>query len=95
MFTFMKRLWCRRVHRRPMWPIHGKYICPRCLQEYPVYWEGAPNLRPQPANRYPEAVPVAVPVSGSVDPRMYFTRASNAESRKGFSKKCTSVAGMP
>jgi hypothetical protein len=23
-----------------MWPIHGKYICPTCLQEYPVAWEG-------------------------------------------------------
>jgi len=23
-----------------MWPMHGKYICPRCLCEYPVPWEG-------------------------------------------------------
>jgi hypothetical protein len=23
-----------------MWPIHGKYICKRCLREYTVTWEG-------------------------------------------------------
>jgi len=30
-----------------MWPIHGKYICPQCLREYPVAWEG-----PVRANEY-------------------------------------------
>ena len=27
-----------------MWPIHGKYICPQCLREYPVAWEGSPRV---------------------------------------------------
>ena len=27
------------MHNQAMWPIHGKYICPQCLQEYPVAWE--------------------------------------------------------
>jgi hypothetical protein len=27
------------MHNQAMWPIHGKYICPQCLQEYPVAWD--------------------------------------------------------
>jgi hypothetical protein len=27
------------MHTEAMWPMHGKYICPRCLREYPVTWE--------------------------------------------------------
>ncbi|HYW46356.1 MAG TPA: hypothetical protein VE959_26045 [Bryobacteraceae bacterium] len=23
-----------------MWPIHGKYICPQCLREHRLAWEG-------------------------------------------------------
>jgi hypothetical protein len=23
-----------------MWPIHGRYICPDCMREYRVTWEG-------------------------------------------------------
>jgi hypothetical protein len=30
--------WCRVAHTQAMWPMHGKYICPRCLREYPVAW---------------------------------------------------------
>jgi hypothetical protein len=26
-----------------MWPIHGRYVCSRCLREYPVEWEGSPK----------------------------------------------------
>jgi hypothetical protein len=34
-------LWCRKMHNDDaMWPIHGKYICKRCLREYTVTWEG-------------------------------------------------------
>lgn len=22
-----------------MWPIHGRYVCPRCLREYALNWE--------------------------------------------------------
>ncbi len=28
------------MHRRAMWPMHGKYICQQCLREYPLNWEG-------------------------------------------------------
>jgi hypothetical protein len=38
MKSWIARLWCRAMHRRPMWPIHGKYTCPICMQEYAVGW---------------------------------------------------------
>lgn len=48
----LSQIWCKKMHSQPMWPIHGKYICPQCLREYPVTWEGparaseyAPSLR--------------------------------------------------
>jgi hypothetical protein len=52
MRNMISQLWCKKMHSQPMWPIHGKYICPQCLREYPVAWEGpaspeeyAPSLR--------------------------------------------------
>ncbi len=33
--------WCKSMHSKAMWPIHGKYICPDCLREYPVAWTEA------------------------------------------------------
>jgi hypothetical protein len=33
------RWWCRMFHARPMWPIHGRYICAVCLREQRVAWE--------------------------------------------------------
>jgi hypothetical protein len=32
------RMWCRRMHPAPMWPIHNHYICPRCQRQWPVLW---------------------------------------------------------
>ena len=32
-------LWCRMFHHNTMWPMHGKYICPDCLREFPCGWE--------------------------------------------------------
>lgn len=33
-------LWlCRWTHPKPLWPIHGYYICRVCLRRYPVPWE--------------------------------------------------------
>jgi hypothetical protein len=99
MFTWMKRFWCRRVHRRTMWPIHGKYICTRCLQEYPVFWETEPHSKSKHRGRDRKTLlrtlPIPVSLSGSIEPGTYFTRAGGAESRKGLSKKFTSAAGMP
>lgn len=40
MLNWMSELWCKKMHSRAMWPIHGRYICPDCLRTYPVVWEG-------------------------------------------------------
>jgi hypothetical protein len=32
-------LWCKKMHTEAMWPIHGRYICKRCLREHPVEWD--------------------------------------------------------
>ena len=40
MLNKISELWCQKVHTKAMWPIHGKYICPQCLREYRVCWEG-------------------------------------------------------
>jgi hypothetical protein len=39
----MSAWWCRTMHSKAMWPIHGRYICPDCHREYPVAWEAAPS----------------------------------------------------
>jgi hypothetical protein len=35
----MSQWWCKKMHSKAMWPIHGRYICPDCHREYPVSWE--------------------------------------------------------
>jgi len=30
--------WCYRMHPDPMWPVSGKYRCPKCLRVRPVPW---------------------------------------------------------
>jgi transposase-like protein len=40
MWDRISELWCRRMHSRAMWPIHGRYLCRQCLREYTVKWEG-------------------------------------------------------
>ena len=39
MLHWIRTTWCKSMHNQAMWPMHGKYICPQCLQEYPVAWE--------------------------------------------------------
>ena len=39
MMQWIRTTWCKSMHNQAMWPIHGKYICPTCLREYPVAWE--------------------------------------------------------
>ena len=39
MMNWIRSTWCKSVHHEVMWPMHGKYICPRCLPEFPVPWE--------------------------------------------------------
>jgi len=42
MWNRMSVWWCKTMHSRAMWPVHGKYICPDCLREYPVVWSSLP-----------------------------------------------------
>jgi len=42
-FSVLGRVWCRTMHRKPMWPIHGEYHCSVCLRRYPVPWETEPE----------------------------------------------------
>lgn len=41
--------WCRVMHPDPMWPVRGKYQCPKCHRQFPVPWEHvtAPTQRQQ------------------------------------------------
>jgi hypothetical protein len=41
MWNQIAEWWCRKMHAA-MWPIHGRYVCSRCLREYVVEWEGPP-----------------------------------------------------
>ena len=34
MFRSFRRLWCRSFHSAIMLPIHGRYLCAVCLEEY-------------------------------------------------------------
>jgi hypothetical protein len=43
MLDWISGIWCRNMHTEAMWPIHGKYVCKRCLREYPVAWEEVPG----------------------------------------------------
>jgi hypothetical protein len=38
MFERFAILWCKTMHSRAMWPIHGYYVCPDCLRRYAVAW---------------------------------------------------------
>ena len=64
MWNRISELWCRKMHDRAMWPIHGKYTCQQCFREYPVAWEGSPRTADyaDPALRQ-NRIPVATTVS--------------------------------
>ena len=73
MKNWIAQAWCKKMHSGAMWPIHGKYIYPRCLREYPVAWGGPARppestlhlVKPQTAPRTAMASRVAlVPQSG-------------------------------
>ena len=44
--SWLKKIWCEHMHTQAMWPMHGKYICSRCLCEHTVAWETATPSRP-------------------------------------------------
>ncbi len=41
------RIWCRRMHPAPMWPINNHYVCPRCQRQWPVHWQVEHRSAPQ------------------------------------------------
>jgi hypothetical protein len=46
------RAWCRTMHKRALWPIHGEYECATCFRRYTVPWEmEARDAKPKPRNR--------------------------------------------
>jgi hypothetical protein len=61
MFHWIRTTWCKSMHNQPMWPIHGKYICPTCLQEYPIAWEGPATQADYADPALRRADPAAVP----------------------------------
>jgi hypothetical protein len=61
MKNWISTLWCKTMHGRAMWPIHGKYICPDCLREYPVFWEE--TQEPVVSLTKPRAVPSRISVA--------------------------------
>jgi len=44
--TTIGRVWCKAMHNRPMWPIHGEYECSTCLRRYRVPWDQQPVALP-------------------------------------------------
>ena len=52
MWNRITEIWCRAMHERAMWPMHGKYTCRECFREYPVEWEG---LRVRDQEHIPDA----------------------------------------
>ena len=35
--TRLRRWWCRLAHRKLMLPIHGRYLCSVCMQQFESY----------------------------------------------------------
>ncbi len=67
MLNWIAAAWCQRMHTSTMWPIHGKYICPRCLREYAVSWEGLPHPREYADPALKNAgIPVASPIAPQI-----------------------------
>ena len=60
MTNWIRSTWCKSMHNGAMWPMHGKYICPRCLLEFPVAWE-VPEIASQFAGVSLRAVPETIP----------------------------------
>jgi len=50
--SFIGQVWCRAMHKRTRWPIHGEYECSSCFRRYRVPWEpkntttGTAQLKP-------------------------------------------------
>ncbi len=57
----LKHLWCRLFHEGAMWPVHGRYTCPRCLCQHRLDWDVTPKRA-----EWPE-VPLELPVHPEVE----------------------------
>jgi len=42
--TRIADLWCKLMHKDPMWPSHGHYECRSCGRLHQVCWEGPTEL---------------------------------------------------
>jgi len=51
MWNQMSEWWCKTMHAKAMWPIHGRYICPDCHRQYPVVWETTLSVADDQAER--------------------------------------------
>ena len=54
---------CKMMHKQAMWPIHGRYLCTRCLREHRVEWESTAwrgEAADQPVRERPVSIPSAV-----------------------------------
>jgi hypothetical protein len=40
-------IWCRLMHRAPMWPSHGHYECRTCGRRHAVCWEQPASAAPR------------------------------------------------
>ncbi len=39
LWSYLADTWCKLMHPAPMWPVNGRYQCPKCLRSYRVPWE--------------------------------------------------------
>ena len=64
MINRISEFWCKKMHHKAMWPMHGKYICPQCLREHRVSWEsrGAPGDYVDPTLRA-QVIPITPSIS--------------------------------
>jgi hypothetical protein len=66
MLNWISGAWCKTMHRREaMWPIHGRYLCPKCLHVFEVKWQ-APYVSAQqapPPSHSELSIPSTAPVT--------------------------------
>jgi hypothetical protein len=64
MLNWISGVWCKTVHRQAMWPIHGQYLCPKCLHVFEVKWGDPHSARQtEPPTCGELAIPSTAPVA--------------------------------
>jgi hypothetical protein len=61
--------WCKTMHNRATWPIHGRYQCLECGRQYAVLW--TESGRPEPKAEAVRPVHQPVTHAGWVSPAYY------------------------